>query len=491
MINPKIKHNISSGQQINIKDFSQMLDIIIDAKKHNNSFSITRDDTASFIQDSFPQILNRLSNGDLKDMIYLLKNKGDNEKKEVLIELLRNNIISFAERINRCDPLSTYTISNIFQVSADQSVEKIFKGQLSAFYNKLRNPAFEFLNIFDSRDQYGKDRNLFSTDFCAEIDSLYMSLIEDKTINPKYVRDVLRHLLLNGQKDFIQNNIEAIAHRTDTPLKTLAALSNRKLDVTSYIQVINQHRVNDAIHEMVSEKLDINFEESKDAMDIITLVIKELMQKENIPVSQIRPVGEGGYSRAFRIGSKIVKIGREPKEYKITKNSKRFLQPLLRKNLSVAGRLPDDNFQMNITVTELCNINHDISDDQLYQIYKELRDEGLVWTDCKASNLGVLRKDNIVHYSTNTHSPDEASNNGFYVHHTNVGFEEPRRIEILPAGELVILDLDYIYDITDYQKGNYVIPSGGNRFKELEERYQKEKREDTIIDSKSDEEISR
>ena len=44
----------------------------------------------------------------------------------------------------------------------------------------------------------------------------------------------------------------------------------------------------------------------------------------------------------------------------------------------------------------------------MYGVYKDLRDDGLVWTDIKMSNIGRLKKDNRINYKEMVH--DENGN---------------------------------------------------------------------------------
>ena len=39
----------------------------------------------------------------------------------------------------------------------------------------------------------------------------------------------------------------------------------------------------------------------------------------------------------------------------------------------------------------------------VYQVYKALRDDGLLWTDARFSNIGRLKKDNRINYTTSVH----------------------------------------------------------------------------------------
>ena len=131
---------------------------------------------------------------------------------------------------------------------------------------------------------------------------------------------------------------------------------------------------------------------------------------------------------------------------------------------------------------------------QLYEIYKELRDDGIIWTDAKASNVGKLTKPNK-RYSKKIGEIDDKGiitwGSQKYAG-TGAGFEtQDENQEILNAGEYVIIDLDYIWE-ENYE--NIIWPSGGSLSFEFEKMYKKEKANESaekeIEDSSKDIEIN-
>ena len=80
----------------------------------------------------------------------------------------------------------------------------------------------------------------------------------------------------------------------------------------------------------------------------------------------------------------------------------------------------------------------DMKEEKLYQIYKELRQDGIIWTDIRWDNLGKLKKSNIpmLHGKEMYVSPD------------SIGFDKELKggkEDILQKGDIVIIDSDYIY----------------------------------------------
>ena len=126
-------------------------------------------------------------------------------------------------------------------------------------------------------------------------------------------------------------------------------------------------------------------------LEIIEQIINELLKHEGKQKEDIIKIAEGGYSSVYKIGSKIIKIGEEPQTYKLPKDSKRFLRPLIRRKIETKGKM------INIEITEAVD-TEGITDEDVYKIYKELREEGIIWTDAKKENLGKLRYDNVPHF---------------------------------------------------------------------------------------------
>lgn len=190
---------------------------------------------------------------------------------------------------------------------------------------------------------------------------------------------------------------------------------------------------------------------------VVMTMIEELLKSENKKWIDIKHIGEGGFSNVFEIGDKVLKIGRPRNTYNIP-NHRRILQPLIRTNL---GETANEQFAC-IEITE--KVDTDISMDSeevLYQIYKDLRDDGIIWTDIRFANIGRLKSDNI----------PTLNNETMYVSPNSVGFDKENTEEPLKSGDFVILDSDFIYIEGDTQIR--VLEKG--RKNEFEKRYLQER----------------
>lgn len=187
--------------------------------------------------------------------------------------------------------------------------------------------------------------------------------------------------------------------------------------------------------------------------EFIILLILEVMKNENVKFSEIS-YNVGGFSLVLLIDDKVIKLGN-----RVTKsfpNNPYIIAPLLRKELEVNGE------SCFVEVTERVDTNTKISHEELYQLYKNLRNLHLVWTDIKEINVGRLRKENIIHWNENLNPSEKV-----------LGLQNKRGKTILKKGDLVILDADFIYDEKD-PNINYTDRKA--IYNEFEKRYQLEKK---------------
>lgn len=106
----------------------------------------------------------------------------------------------------------------------------------------------------------------------------------------------------------------------------------------------------------------------------------------------------------------------------------------------------DSEHPLGIEVYEAVDMDTEITDEEILEVYKELREAGIKWTDIKRENLGRLRKDNYPHeVGQNVPVPPE------FLGIVDSGVER----RILKAGELVIIDLDCLEMAKDEKGSNF------------------------------------
>ena len=197
--------------------------------------------------------------------------------------------------------------------------------------------------------------------------------------------------------------------------------------------------------------------------EVVKLIILDVLKNENVKLSDITYNG-GGLSSVLLIGNKVIKIG--DRVTKSFANNPYIISPLLRKKLEFNGE------SCFVEVTERVDTSKKASKEELYQLFKKLRNLNLTWTDIKEDNVGRLKKENIIHWRQNLNPTDGV-----------LGLDVKRGEKILKEGDLVILDADFIYDAND-PNINYI--NNKDIYDEFEKRYQSEIKELKEQETKSD-----
>ena len=194
----------------------------------------------------------------------------------------------------------------------------------------------------------------------------------------------------------------------------------------------------------------------------LQILFREVLKSESKQFSDVEKIGEGAFSQTFRVGNKIIKVG-APRETYYIPNHRRILQPLARVKLTDKNHNAIGTIEVTDEVDTSREALNKITDDDLYRIYKELRDDGIAWGDPKKDNLGLLKRKNVPTFNGKP----------FYVNSKSLGFiGELQGVEALEKGDIVIVDTDFLYrEEQKNKKGNSNSP-----ILYFEKRYQKEKR---------------
>lgn len=212
---------------------------------------------------------------------------------------------------------------------------------------------------------------------------------------------------------------------------------------------------------------------NEDILWAIKRILEELLKNQNLSTTDIQDIGEGASSKVFLIGDKVIKTGLERMVYKVP-NHARIIQPLIRISLPYLQKSKrkikdEDNLFVEVQNKVQNNWWEGLTeaeiDEELYRIYKELRDDGILWIDCKKENVGRLLKENKTNYCDirgNELRPEDKAI-GFYGKKTN---------RVLSKGKLVIIDTDYL--ITREDEKNWY--KWNNFQNEFSKRYEEERR---------------
>lgn len=232
------------------------------------------------------------------------------------------------------------------------------------------------------------------------------------------------------------------------------------------INNIIDNNPNRLIEDIVSYRtgIDLRILKEEKIIDTLRIIIDELLESQNLKYRDIKKKGYGAYSNVIGIGDKILKIGKKREKFFI-KNNKRFLKPIYRQEIQ---SINSKDTLLCIEITEMVDtLSVGLKD--AYDMYKELRDQGLVWKDCDLDNIGRLIKDNQIYFEGIDHIDKNAT-----------GYLDCND-EILKKDDVVIIDNDYIYTEEEFQAlFNNGKPLEENIYslksiRELEKRYQSEK----------------
>lgn len=261
--------------------------------------------------------------------------------------------------------------------------------------------------------------------------------------------------LSKEEQNIIEDNISSIIEYSTylISLRDQVKSNNSKEIICDYM---NQHPKQ--VVESILNYRNSSFIQNQDFVTFLTLLFMDIADSEQVPISNIQYIGMGGYSIVFQLENKIIKLG-ENRGTKTLPNNPYIIQPLLRKTVKIG------NDELFIEVTEKVEtLKGDFNElnEEVYQLYKKIRNLGLVWTDVNIRNVGRLLKDNVIHWKEELQPTDETLE--FSSFHGN---------QVLKAGELVLLDADYIFLEHDEK---IIVPENAKIiYREFEERYQQEK----------------
>lgn len=109
--------------------------------------------------------------------------------------------------------------------------------------------------------------------------------------------------------------------------------------------------------------------------------------------SKIIKVGHGTYSCVYTVNNKIIKIG----FYKLNKliiNHPKIIKVYFKDNIQL---LHNNNIiRVGIEIQDIASLNNNLDINLLYNLYKSLRDDGILWTDVKSDNVGYVNNELVV-----------------------------------------------------------------------------------------------
>ena len=307
------------------------------------------------------------------------------------------------------------------------SPEKIIKNNLELIIDKLDyEDTYKFIDLFL------KNRHLKPL-LKENIQKILKKLIlsrKDLKMTYKLLND---SNLLDDNVDFIVDNNPHIEHIFHISKYVKGKSNQRDERLENYFKA----RKLEFSRYLLEQKIDSNNDKLINDFSLTTSVlIEEILEGENARYIDIEYVGRGEYSNVYKIKDKILKIGEPRGTYQIP-NHRRILQPLIR------TRLIDEENNIDIGCIEITDRVETLSRreknlEKLYELYEELREDGIIWPDIQFENVGKLKKENVPNINRKE----------MYVDPGSVGFLNKlnKNKEPLKKGDWVIIDSDFIYE---------------------------------------------
>ena len=177
-------------------------------------------------------------------------------------------------------------------------------------------------------------------------------------------------------------------------------------------------------------------------LSVVEGIVDRILEKENCKITDVKILMSGRYSNVLSIGDYVIKVGIPRKTFNMP-NHERILQPYLRRELR-----DDNGVGATIEVCDRVDTNISLSEDEIYEIYRDMREKGIICGDLKYDNIGRLLKDN---------TPRNNPRNGMM---GNVS-------ETLKEGEYVLIDTDFVF-----REGDPDIHMSSDLSIKFENRYQ-------------------
>ena len=296
----------------------------------------------------------------------------------------------------------------------------------------------ELLNMLDSYKDSLSDKSYYMLyDLGKELDykervvyDYKLDCIRDKSSFSEVMAMVCHEnkmvdkLVRNNEFEYILSNIEQMIRSKDTLNPVLLEYLKKYEDAIPFgiMETINDT----IVHTMSSYYPHVKDED----MERLKHVIIVNCCNEGKSLLDVRYFDYGGYTSLFSLGDKLIKISFKRVCHKIPFND-RLLLPYFK------GSIGADYVEITDYIDRNINEVHD--KEELYEVYKELRDQGINWIDASMDNILRIPKKILDRQSTKK-----------YLIKQNDIVSNPNYIKNeLSPGDVVIIDLDHM--VFDYE----------------------------------------
>ncbi len=230
---------------------------------------------------------------------------------------------------------------------------------------------------------------------------------------------------------------------------------------------------------------------SEDGLKYAKVIALELMKKQDLKVQDINKLVPGAYSDVFEIGDYVLKLGFERKTKTIPKHP-RILPSLLRFEVKKDDEAPSTFIEVQpriIPLQSLQSMEGDGVESRMYEVFRELRMQEVLWGDVAERNLGYIpvrmqKHENIFKEFKVLLQQDEH----VVIYHSDENVNEPIVSDNINDPYLLIIDTDFLYQLGELSEEEHVeIPSSfsmefDERFKQEREMERKQSKIATALD---------
>lgn len=292
--------------------------------------------------------------------------------------------------------------------------------------NELDNSATNTIKVLEDDEIYQENNIIEMFDYAFR-----------KCKNNDKINDLIMFAYINNHLKKLINNkkLSHIIINSNFPLVELKNLVNKNSEAYKQIMLKIEKNKEEFIIQTINYSINKylrtkKFNESmlKLIQEIIFIILEEVALNENEDISNLELIVRGDFSFVYAIKNKVIKIGSNRATPKFP-NNPYIIKPLLRKAIPI-------NDNNDIVFIEVCErIKTDCcTDEDVYNLYKSLREIGLIWLDPKKSNISKLIKDNKIYWHNKLKPTDSSLMLDKYIGGTE-----------LKAGDPIICDSDSIY----------------------------------------------
>lgn len=332
-------------------------------------------------------------------------------KDPELKKLIMDNVSEVLKKTNNRDVVMKYVLPKELAIQNPQIYFVEYKAEDKVNYREIIKElekhfySSEVLDlVIENMDNIVKDSGYNFPQVICELDNLldYASSEQLEQVDEKLTKNIDNILKIKINKGGYDINIFR-----NMP-KFIDEIRKRGPEFFINFPITNPKKEHETIFKEIFGKYDeeifsiLEFGKyDKSKAEMMKYIITELIKasSEGATVQNIKEIGRGSYSIAYKIGDYVLKIGKDRCTRKIP-NHRRVLQPIIRKKILTDRSNEDeeayDFFEVqNYTDTSCFKSMFPSQRDEIaYEIYSELRDDGILWLDPSYRNIGKLLKPN-------------------------------------------------------------------------------------------------